>query len=484
MESTLGEVTLFDLLAWDSRMQVVSTRAEPLGDRDLLDRVVDWVVTARSTPPMLPHLRGGELIILPQRIAAETGIPFPQLVNEIAMQPIAGVLTDSPATVPAQTAVTVLRIARIDAETESDLNRMLTNRRRETLQIAADVEHRINDLSARNARPGELIDELSRLLRTPITITTPSGSVSFTTGNSRDIPDANSSAWIGRPFLRGQHLWIGPIAPEGHALIRATIDRVGSGIQRALTAASAQAAPVPDRGAALQALLFENDEASPGHQLELAYQAGIRPGHNLRVALYPVGTITSAMHRALRPLGDVISAGTINGTHVAILMESAGHFGYARYEGSNGQAWAAISSPVDGAHALPQAMREARYVAALLTAGLLPGGTVRFDDPAALGAFQLLFELWETPLLERYRDVHIGALARADNRGILLDTLRVLLEEGGSQRQAAEKLAIHRNTLGYRLRQIRQVLPVDLDAPNVRLTLHLALIAHTLIERG
>src|SRR5690606_40974902 len=155
MESTLGEVTLFDLLAWDSRMQVVSTRAEPLGDRDLLDRVVDWVVTARSTPPMLPHLRGGELIILPQRIAAETGVPFPQLVNEIAMQPIAGVLTDSPATVPAQTAVTVLRIARIDAETESDLNRMLTNRRRETLQIAADVEHRINDLSARNARPGE-----------------------------------------------------------------------------------------------------------------------------------------------------------------------------------------------------------------------------------------------------------------------------------------------------------------------------------------
>src|SRR5690606_13821139 len=191
MESTLGEVTLFDLLAWDSRMQVVSTRAEPLGDRDLLDRVVDCGVTARSTPPMLPHLRGGELTILPQRIAAEAGAPFPQLGDESAMQPIAGALTDSPAPGPARTAAASLPVA--------------------------------------------LIDELSRLLRTPITITTPSGSVSFTTGNSRDIPDANSSAWIGRPFLRGQHLWIGPIAPEDHALIRATIDRVGSGIQRALT---------------------------------------------------------------------------------------------------------------------------------------------------------------------------------------------------------------------------------------------------------
>ena len=64
---------------------------------------------------------------------------------------------------------------------------------------------------------------------------------------------------------------------------------------------------------------------------------------------------------------------------------------------------------------------------------------------------------------------------------MLLETLRVYLEQGGSQRQTAEALGIHRNTLGYRLRQIRQALPVDLDAPNTRLTLHFALIAHKLI---
>lgn len=60
--------------------------------------------------------------------------------------------------------------------------------------------------------------------------------------------------------------------------------------------------------------------------------------------------------------------------------------------------------------------------------------------------------------------------------GILIETLRVYLEQGGSQRQTADALGIHRNTLGYRLRQIRQLLTVDLDAPNTRLTLHLALI--------
>jgi DNA-binding PucR family transcriptional regulator len=85
-------------------------------------------------------------------------------------------------------------------------------------------------------------------------------------------------------------------------------------------------------------------------------------------------------------------------------------------------------------------------------------------------------------LLRHYRDLHIGALVREDARGILQETLRVYLEQGGSQRQTAEVLGIHRNTLGYRLRQIRQVLTVDLDAPNTRLTLHLALIGHKMIS--
>lgn len=484
MESKSGAVTLFDLLAWEPRLQVASTRLGTVSDQDLLDREIDWVLTARSSPPMLPHLRGGELIILPQRVVAETGLPFGRLVSEIAMQPIAGVLTDAPLADVSTSPVTILRILRIDADTESDLNRMLADRRREALQLAADIDHRLGELTARNSRPGELIDELSRLMRTAITITAPSGTVTFTTGNSRDVPDPASAAWLGRPFLRGQHLWIGPIAPGNHALIRYTIDRVAVGIQRSLGSSSAQSAPVSERVTALQRLLFEDPGTSPSRRLEEAYQAGIRPGQNLRVALYPEGTLESAMHRALRPLGDALPAGTVDGTHAIILMEHAGPLSMQRPDIGSGGTWAAISSPVEGAHALPGAMREAQYISALIANGFLSRSITRFDDIDALGAFRLLYDLWGTPLLESYRDRHVGPLVREDARGILMETLRVYLEQGGSQRQTAEVLGIHRNTLGYRLRQIRQLLPGDLDAPNTRLTLHLALIAHKLARPG
>lgn len=481
MDSIPGAVTLFDLLAWEPRLHAVTSRESGTGDLDLLEREVDWVLTARATPPMLPHLRGGELIVLPQRVVSETGVPFVRLVGEIAMQPIAGVLTDAPLAAIRDSAVPILHLSRIDADTEIDLNRLLSNRRRESLQLAADIDHRLGELAARNVRPGELIDELSRLLRTPITITAPSGTVTFTTGNSRDVPDHTSAAWVGRPFLRGQHLWIGPIAREQHALIRYTVDRVAAGVQRAVGTSASQSAAGSARVAALNHLLYDDPEASATQRLEEAYAAGIRAGQSLRVALYPEGTIESAMHRALRPLGDVLPAGMADGTHVVILAEQPGHRLMGRTDVGSGGTWAAISSPVEGPHALPEAMRQSRFLAGLIANGLLPRAMTRFDDEAALGAYRLLYPIWETPLLRQYRDLHIGALVREDARGILQETLRVYLEQGGSQRQTAEVLGIHRNTLGYRLRQIRQVLTVDLDAPNTRLTLHLALIAHKMI---
>lgn len=486
MESISGEVTLFDLVAWEPRLQVVPSGTVDTDaaarDQELLTREVDWVMTARATAPMLPHLRGGELIILPQRVIAETDLPFARLVGEIAMQPIAGVLTDAILPSRIDSPIVILRSPRIDADTESTLNRLLSNRRREAIQMAADIDHRIGQLAARNARPGELIDELSRLLRTPVTITAPSGTVSFTTGNSRDVPDPMSVAWAGRSLGRGQHLWIGPIARKNHALVRYTIDRVSTGVQRSLTNSSTQLAPGAARIAALNHLLLDEDQISPAHRMEEALRAGIRPGQDLRVALYPDGTLEPAMHRALRPLGDVLPAGKVDGAQVVILMQQAGPISRLQTDRSTGAAWAAISAPVGGAGELPRAMRQARYIATLISGGMLPRAVTRFDDDQALGAFRLIFEMWGTPLLTSYRDLHIGALVREDTRGILMETLRVYLEQGGSQRQTAEALEIHRNTLGYRLRQIRQALTSDLDAPNTRLTLHLALIAHKLAD--
>jgi sugar diacid utilization regulator len=90
---------------------------------------------------------------------------------------------------------------------------------------------------------------------------------------------------------------------------------------------------------------------------------------------------------------------------------------------------------------------------------------VQFDDDVVLGAFRLLYDQWGTQEQHRYIDQIVGDLLREDRRGQLRETLRVYLEYGGAQRPTSERLGIHRNTLTYRMRQIREMLSLDPDDP-------------------
>ncbi|HWT95553.1 MAG TPA: helix-turn-helix domain-containing protein, partial [Solirubrobacteraceae bacterium] len=59
-------------------------------------------------------------------------------------------------------------------------------------------------------------------------------------------------------------------------------------------------------------------------------------------------------------------------------------------------------------------------------------------------------------------------------------TLQVFLDERGSFVRTAERLHLHRNAVAYRIARIVEQLGVDLDDPDVRLTLQLACRARTL----
>ena len=54
--------------------------------------------------------------MLPQQLIAELGVPFSRLVNEVAMQPIAGVVTDAPLVLTSDSTIPILRLPRIDAD--------------------------------------------------------------------------------------------------------------------------------------------------------------------------------------------------------------------------------------------------------------------------------------------------------------------------------------------------------------------------------
>jgi len=62
----------------------------------------------------------------------------------------------------------------------------------------------------------------------------------------------------------------------------------------------------------------------------------------------------------------------------------------------------------------------------------------------------------------------------------LIDTLEAWLDAEGSRAAVADALFVHRNTVGYRLKRIQEILAADLQDPRVRLRLRTAIAAHRL----
>lgn len=475
-----GEITLYDLIAWEPRIRSFAPAPESPQFRSLTTLDVDWVVSARSSQPMLPTLRGGELIVLPDRIAREIGVSFNALVRELASQPIAGVLTDYRDEPDPNSPVAVLQIATIDNEIERDLNRLMTNGRRQALLKTAELDQIIAEAGARGSRPSELVDRLSQTLSLPITVLTPGSTVLFTTANSRDLPQANSDAWVRAPLRNGYTVWLGPVTANRHALARFSAPHVRDALQRALDSNAHLAPRGNARAAALRELLLEPVGTDADRLARKAMNAGVPPDRSLRVALSHAETSETFVRRSLQQLGDVLEAGELN-THRLWLVASRTNMpAYGRL-GTPEPGWLALSAATSDASNLPEATRQASYIGQLMERQLIPARALPFDDIDSLGLYGLLYKGWQSDEQQDYRDHHLGPLLANDPRGQLVETLGIYLDQQGSQSHAADALGIHRNTLSYRLRQIENALPSALDEPHSRLTLHVAIAIHRML---
>ncbi|MGI8404211.1 MAG: PucR family transcriptional regulator, partial [Thermomicrobiales bacterium] len=491
MASRSGEITLRDLLAWEPQLKLLIPPASGPASEDPLASDVDWVVTARASAPRLPTLRGGELVLLPQRVVTEAGVPLAMLLHELAGRPVAGVLTDIRIDNHIDVPLPLLSVATITPELESELNRLLTSRREGLLRAGADLEHQISEMLAGGTRPAHLIDTLGRLLDLGITVSTERGTVIFSTVDYRDIQlpacipqgmagDVFAPGWLRYPLRGDRVLWVGPIPPSQGALARLIVRQLGDGVQKALVQDAATAPHGPARARVLNDILLQTGTDS--HSIEAAaLRAGLPLGALFRVVLHPPEMPEDIVYRRLAALGTVHDAGTIDGFTARIITSQITRNlavpGAPSSPKSSGTGWIALSAPATSPRQLPEATRQARFIAALAGCNKLAGSELRFDDDAALGAYALLFDRWGSASLGRYVDQMIGNLLREDRRGLLRETLRVYLEHGGAQRTTSDCLAIHRNTLTYRLRQIREVLHLDPDDPNARLGLHLAVLA-------
>jgi len=95
-----------------------------------------------------------------------------------------------------------------------------------------------------------------------------------------------------------------------------------------------------------------------------------------------------------------------------------------------------------------------------------------------LSVYRLLLQMEHSPELGAFLEETLGPLLAQEGSAELLRTLESYFEHNGNLSQTAEDLYIHRNTLAYRLERIAQVTKLNLDAPETRLAVQLALHIH------
>ena len=121
----------------------------------------------------------------------------------------------------------------------------------------------------------------------------------------------------------------------------------------------------------------------------------------------------------------------------------------------------------------PRSYREAQLALRLQKA---VGGTEQvtiFDD---LGVYQVLATDADATAMESFAREWLGALLDYDglHGAQLVQTLSEYLDRGGRYEPTATALSVHRSTLKYRLRRIREVSGYDLSSPDTQFNLQLA----------
>lgn len=122
---------------------------------------------------------------------------------------------------------------------------------------------------------------------------------------------------------------------------------------------------------------------------------------------------------------------------------------------------------------LPRSFQEAWQALEIRRDSRSVDGVVVFDD---LGLYRILHTGRDGAEIERYIREWLGPLLDYDRRHHteLTKTLFQYLECGGNYAAASDALVIHRSTLRYRLRRIRDVGGIDLHDVDSRLNLHVA----------
>jgi purine catabolism regulator len=127
-----------------------------------------------------------------------------------------------------------------------------------------------------------------------------------------------------------------------------------------------------------------------------------------------------------------------------------------------------------GFEGVRQSHHEARQ-ALMLGKRVRGNGQVTLFDQ--LGVYRLIFAAEHLPEMQGFLEETLGSLVAYDAQhgADLVRTLEAFFQANCSPKETAAILKVHRNTVLYRLDRIADIMQVDLNDPDTRLRLHLAL---------
>lgn len=533
----MAEITLGDLLRWD-RGYIYLPPADQSDDAGR-DTVITWAVTIRATPPILPAIRGGEIVIVPPRILqaieATESIDRAELLRSLARQPISALLVDSSfAESPVEGVPLVLASGITASETESMLNRLLTERRAELYRLGSELTRALSSASMAGAGLAVLLNAASAVSGRPLLHFGANGTLLAGTmrtsqpaglrpeaiaelAQTADTPRLAGSPeepWLtfafqiggGRDARQRRHvLAVRVNVGSSHEVERLILTHVATAAEVVLgQAAHAQgsaAAGRANREALLTELLLGRLVSREAIDAR-ARLLGLDPAEPARVALIRSrqsdlvararGHFADERGRATAMLGEHEFAVVTTGAH-----RDAGdlrdlHAAFRAIRAADDSASMVIGDVVNGVAATRAALNQARVTGRLLDQGAIDGPIVETHDAATLGVFGLLLPLadgdgdsgmWRDRIGEFAAGL-LEPLAEHDVRrgSELIDTLAAYLRSGGALAQAAGTLGVHRNTLSYRIGRIEDLTGRELADPRTRYLFQVALDARMLAQ--
>jgi sugar diacid utilization regulator/GAF domain-containing protein len=145
-----------------------------------------------------------------------------------------------------------------------------------------------------------------------------------------------------------------------------------------------------------------------------------------------------------------------------------------------GTASVGIGNLANGVSELARSHVEARQALRLTRRA---GGRGRVASYRSLGAFRLLLEVQSPDALRRFVNELLGTLLQyAQSRDTpLLETLEALAAARWVRRAAARQLGIHINSMSYRVERIQALTGLQLDDPETRVAISIALRARAML---